>query len=106
MPDILSSWATAAPPPMRSCGSPSGLSIGPDGDLYIADQANTRIRRVDAATGTIDTAAGGPHDGIPPQDEGDGGPATSAEFHILADVAVAANGDFYIADTASANVRA
>ena len=84
---------------------PQAVSIGPDGDLYIADVGNTRIRRVDVATGVINTVAGGGHDGIPPQDEGDGGPATSAEFHILADVAVASNGDFYVADVATHNVR-
>jgi outer membrane protein assembly factor BamB len=37
---------------------PSGLALGPDGILYIADTFNGRIRSVDLETGTIQTAAG------------------------------------------------
>ena len=37
---------------------PSGLTLGPDGDLYIADTFSGRIRRVDLATGNISTVAG------------------------------------------------
>jgi hypothetical protein len=37
---------------------PQQLAIGPDGSLYIADSNNNAIRKVDASTGVISTAAG------------------------------------------------
>lgn len=37
---------------------PAGLAVDASGNLYIADQANHRIRRVDASTGMIATVAG------------------------------------------------
>jgi sugar lactone lactonase YvrE len=37
---------------------PSGLTIGTDGRLYIADTFNGRIRAVDPATGIIETVVG------------------------------------------------
>jgi len=38
--------------------APAGLVLDRDGNLYVADQGNNRIRRVDAKTGRIDTIAG------------------------------------------------
>ena len=47
--------------------APAGLAIDADDNLYVADAGNHRIRRVDAATGMITTAAGnGPIDEGPP----------------------------------------
>lgn len=38
--------------------APAGLALDRYGDLYIADQGNNRVRRVDAKTGRIETIAG------------------------------------------------
>lgn len=81
---------------------PTGLALDPNGDLYIADQGNNRIRRVDAATGVIRTVAGS-------SDlyayGGDGGPAVRAELSLPAAVAVDAAHRIYIADTGNNRVR-
>ena len=38
---------------------PTGIAVTDAGDVYITDAAEDRLRRVDAATGIIDTVAGG-----------------------------------------------
>jgi DNA-binding beta-propeller fold protein YncE len=37
--------------------TPYGLAIAPNGDLIVADAGNSRVRRIDAATGVISTVA-------------------------------------------------
>ncbi len=84
---------------------PRGLAVDNDGNLFIADGDNGRIRRVDASTGIITTVAGG---GIPKRvsgviDPGDGGLATDAFIRIARDVAVDVKGNIYF--TAEDRVR-
>lgn len=57
---------------------PTSVAIDNKGNLYISDQSNDRIRRIDAGTGTITTFAGG---GAPESGIGDGGKATDAFVH-------------------------
>ncbi len=54
--------------------SPYGLAVAPNGNVYIADLNNRRIRMVDVGSGVISTVAGS---GLLPYD-GDGIPATAA----------------------------
>ncbi len=85
--------------------TPSAAVEAPNGDVYIADTLNYRIRRIDHETGDIDTIAG---DGTPGRDEdpvGDGGPASAAHLNMPSDVAVAPNGDLYIADMHHNRIR-
>ena len=70
-------------------------------DFYFADELNHRIRRVDGATGVIQTVAGNGIAGF----GGNGGPATQANLNRPAAVAVAPNGDLLIADTGNHQIR-
>ena len=79
---------------------PRGLAFGPDGSLYIAEQAGNRVRRV-RPDGTITPVAGTGALGF----SGDGGPATQAELRYPFSVSVAADGTLYIADTNNHRIR-
>jgi trimeric autotransporter adhesin len=81
-------------------GSPFGIAVDAAGNIFIADQFNNRIRKVDPA-GIITTVAGNGTEGF----SGDGGAATAAELNLPLDVAVAANGTMYIADTYNLRIR-
>jgi DNA-binding beta-propeller fold protein YncE len=87
-----------------SLNTPNAVFATRNGDIYIADTLNNRIRVIDHATGLIHTVAGdGQTGGDGPI--GDGGPATSAHLFMPSDVAVADNGDIYIADMHHNRVR-
>ena len=77
--------ATASP-----VSYPSGLAIGPDGLLYIADSGNERVRRLNA-DGTLQTVAGGGSNGF-----GDGGPATGAYISTVRGLAFDRAGALYL----------
>jgi trimeric autotransporter adhesin len=79
--------------------SPSGLATDAAGNLYIADNGNNRIRKVDV-NGVITTVAGGGASGL-----GDGGPATNAELVSPVGVALDAAGNLYIADSGNGRIR-
>ena len=79
--------------------SPRGIALDAAGNLYIADTVHARIRRV-GPDGTITTVAGSV-----PGFGGDGGVPASALFAFPSRVAVAPNGDIYVADSANNRVR-
>lgn len=79
---------------------PSGLAVDADGNLYIADTDNQRVRKV-SRDGVISTIAGSGNQGF----SGDGGPAVSAELISPTGVAVDARGNVYIADFGNSRVR-
>ncbi len=79
---------------------PQDVAVAADGSLYIADDANQRVRMV-GPEGIITTVAG---NGTA-LSGGDGGPATQANLNLPRGVAVAADGDLYIADYRNQRVR-
>ena len=83
---------------------PNAVAVAANGDLYVADTFNHRIRVIAQATGVIRTVAGNGTPGVGDA-IGDGGPATSAHLNQPTDIALAANGDVYIADMGHNRVR-
>jgi sugar lactone lactonase YvrE len=81
---------------------PSAVAADSKGNLYIADTFNHRVRRVDAATGTIWTLAGTGTARF----AGDGGPAAKAMLNEPVALALDEQRDLlYIADLANYRVR-
>lgn len=89
------------PAALAALDFPAGLAFDRAGNLYIADQHNNRIRRVDRS-GVITTVAGSSNEfGF----AGDGGPAINARLDYPSDVAFDAGGNLYIADSFNNRVR-
>src|ERR1035441_10095668 len=87
------------PATSASLNFPSGVAIDSDGNLYIADENNSRIRKV--SSGTIMTVAGNGGKGF----SGDGGAATSGSLCGPSGVATDSAGILYIADTCNNRIR-
>jgi sugar lactone lactonase YvrE len=84
---------------------PSGVTVGPGGEIYIADTYNHRIRKVDT-DGTISTVAGSGPDGAEEgRFGGDGGPATLANLSVPINVIVTNEGTIYITDSYNHCIR-
>jgi cysteine-rich repeat protein len=80
---------------------PTGVLVDPTGDVYIADNYNYRIRRVDSNSGNISTVAGTGSRNY----NGDGLPATTAQLVAPSCVAIDGMGNVYIADSRDHRIR-
>jgi uncharacterized protein (TIGR03437 family) len=80
--------------------NPAGVAVDAQGNLFVADTLNHRVRKI-SPSGAITTVAGTGVAGY----SGDGGPATSAQLDSPMGVAVAGNGVLYIADTHNNRIR-
>ena len=79
---------------------PDGLAIGADGSVYVSDQGNHRVRRIDPS-GVISTVAGTGAFGF----SGDGGQARLAQLNRPQGLEVEADGTLYITDGNNHRVR-
>ena len=80
--------------------TPSGIALDSQGNKYIADTANHRIRQI-APGGMISTIAGTGTAGA----DGDAGPALAATLNSPESVAMDSTNNLYIADTGNNKIR-
>lgn len=81
-------------------GVPSGVAVGVDGGVYIADTGNGLIRQI-TPDGRLITVAGGGGNGY----AGDGGPAKRAQLNHPVAVLLDRDGALYIADRDNHRIR-
>ncbi len=77
-----------------------GVAVDSNGNIYISDTGNNRIRMISTA-GVINTVAGTGAAGF----SGDGGPAISAKLNRPAGIALDAAGKLYVADCYNHSIR-
>jgi RHS repeat-associated protein len=83
---------------------PLDLDVSADGEQFIVDNVNHRIRRVDVG-GLISTVAGNGTQGTNSGGNGDGGPATEARLNFPRGVTVLPDGSLLIADGSARRLR-
>ena len=88
------------PGPNAQLDHPQGLAADADGNVYIADSGNNRIRKL-LPGGIIITIAGNGNASY----YGDGGPANMASLHNPHGIFSAGGGYIYIADTGNQRIR-
>lgn len=81
--------------------SPANVAIDVAGNIYIADSGNNRVRKVNAQTGILTTAAGVAEE----TQTNDDGPATSAGLYGPYTLALDSAGDLFIADVFHNRIR-
>jgi trimeric autotransporter adhesin len=86
---------------LAELNGPQGVAVDSAGNLYIADEQNDIVEKVNAQTHVITTIAGTGVFGF----NGNGIPATSAELDAPVAVAVDSAGDVFIADDQNDMVR-
>jgi hypothetical protein len=90
----------AGPATLAELNNPEAIAVDSEGNIFIADAANYRVRKVNTA-GVINTIAGSGTSGF----SGDGGPAISAELRFLVGVTIDNAGDLYLGDAQNNRIR-
>ena len=98
----VGSAGDGGPATAAECNFIHDLVIGPDGNLYVADSFNRKIRKIDLTTGII-TAFAGTGEGKKPA--GDGGPAAKATLDGVASLWFSRDGQTLYLSGFSKSVR-
>ena len=77
---------------------PYGLCLDNSGNIYVADTFNNRIRKIDIATGTVSTLAGGTEGSA-------NGIGTNAQFFLPRDLCFDSNGFLFVVDGNNNRIR-
>ena len=91
---------TPVPATAASFPYPCSVALAPDGSFYLAAGQNF-VYKVDTSGVLTRVAGSSKVYGY----SGDGGPATDAQFHGIAAVALDQNGDLYVADLGNSVIR-
>uniref|UniRef100_Q02B28 NHL repeat containing protein n=1 Tax=Solibacter usitatus (strain Ellin6076) TaxID=234267 RepID=Q02B28_SOLUE len=83
-----------------SFNNPTALAVDAAGTVYVTDQSNQRIRRIDTG-GVITTVAGNGNAAF----SGDGGSATAASLNYPGGIVLDSSGTLYIVDSVNQRVR-
>ena len=89
------------PAASAALNAPMGLALDPDGNLYIADTGNNRVRFINSAGNHLYTVAGNGNAAF----FGDGAVAYNASLHAPQSIAVDTAYNLYIADTQDHRIR-
>jgi sugar lactone lactonase YvrE len=87
---------------------PSGLAIDAEGNLYVSDRGNQRIRYIDFTTGTVSTVAGGGNygeQGIYVEGDYVDGAAGASRLNAPEGLAIAPDGSLIVADSLNHVIR-
>ena len=80
---------------------PEHLAFGPDGNLYVCDNSNDRIRRIDRQSGIITTVFGTGQRAS----NGDGGPAVEASTLMPDALCLDSHGNLYVGEKYGYRIR-
>lgn len=78
---------------------PDGITVDSNGDLYVADTGNNRIRKISIDAGEVTTVAGSGEAGSAD------GTGTDARFNVPANITVDSSGNLYVADEGNNVIR-
>ncbi len=95
---VLGKGAAALP---DTLGQPFGVTVGPDGALYVTEITHHRVMRLDLVTGKAVVVAGTGRPGY----AGDGGPATEALLNEPYEVRFDEDGNLYVVEMKNHVVR-